>query len=45
MFKNKKAYAHHIAGGLIFGLLLGALFMYLVAKGIVPLDWNICACP
>lgn len=45
MFKNKKAYVHHIGGGLIVGFIIGAVLMYLIAKGIILASWNICGCP
>lgn len=42
---GKKGYVHHALGGVVVGFLLGALIMYLIAKGIIPISLGVCSCP
>jgi heme/copper-type cytochrome/quinol oxidase subunit 4 len=42
---NKKAEAHHHIINFVLSFLVGAIFMYLVAKGIIPLNIAVCPVP
>ena len=42
---NKKGYIHHWAGGITVGIIIGAVVMYLAAKGTIPLGIKICGGP
>jgi hypothetical protein len=37
MKMNRKAWIHHPVGAIVIGFLVGALAMYLIAKGIIPI--------
>jgi len=42
MFKNKKAFIAHPVTWMIIAFILGALVMYLIAKGTLPIPLNVC---
>ncbi len=42
MLKNKKGYIDHPVVAILVGFLVGALVMYLVAKGIIPVNIPVC---
>jgi len=42
MFKNKKAFIAHPGTWIVIAFLLGALAMYLTAKGTLPIPIRVC---
>ena len=42
MFKSKKAFITHPVAVAVIAFLLGALLMYLIAKGTIPIGLNVC---
>jgi hypothetical protein len=42
MFKSKKAFIYHPATWIVIAFLLGALLMYFIAKGTIPIPIKVC---
>jgi hypothetical protein len=42
MFGGKRAYIHHPVVAIIVGFLLGMLVMFLIARGVIPVQLNVC---
>jgi hypothetical protein len=42
MFKNKKGFITHPVTMIVGSFILGLIVMYLIAKGIIPINLNLC---